>query len=253
MPTLGETPEHILAVEQSVKDSIKLLKPYFESMAKKVKLKARLDILNEYSGKYVYIESGEFKLVLDEKIIRMYSPGDLILLNAKLLHGKIFSEFSSQLLVMDKDFFLSILQADPKALELYEEVLYRYSLLDLHLISYYQQAIKRPALETKTFEAGEYIIRKGDNSDEIYEMIDGDAKVLVNGKEVGVINESEIFGEISFFIGEKRTADVVANKYCSVNYVKREDFMELIKQRPQLIYNIAKSLSGRLSESNLRK
>ena len=155
--------------------------------------------------------------------------------------------------VFTNEMLFSILIGEPEIAVKWEQWVCAQQNLNILIEAHYLTAGMKPALEMKSFEPGEIIIKEDDNSDEIFEMMDGTASVVVNNVKVGSIEEGDIFGELSFLIEGKRTASVVAEKACTVNLIKRADFVELIKYRPQLIYNIARSLAKRILSLNQSK
>jgi CRP-like cAMP-binding protein len=163
---------------------------------------------------------------------------------------RFFCEYSSEVLVFTKESLLSVLQSNPEAAGKWVRWVNLQQDLNVLIEAHYLTAGMKPALEMKSFEPGELIINENDDSEEIFEMMDGTARVVVNGIKVGVIEEGDIFGELSFLTEGKRTASVIAEKACTVNLIKRADFVELIKYRPQLIYNIARSLAKRILSLN---
>lgn len=66
------------------------------------------------------------------------------------------------------------------------------------------------------FDKGEEIIHQGDDTKNVFFLIEGDAKVIVKDKEVGSIKPKQAFGELSVISNQKRNATVIANETCMV-------------------------------------
>ncbi|MBU1902651.1 MAG: cyclic nucleotide-binding domain-containing protein, partial [Proteobacteria bacterium] len=62
-----------------------------------------------------------------------------------------------------------------------------------------------------TFEAGQTVFLEGDDSQDLYIMISGEAGVFKGTKKITELSEEGSgFGEMSFLLGENRTATVKA-------------------------------------------
>lgn len=62
----------------------------------------------------------------------------------------------------------------------------------------------------KTYLSGQTIINEGDHGHEFFIMKSGEAKVLINGKQVGVLGAGQYFGEMALLDDEVRKATVIA-------------------------------------------
>ena len=99
-------------------------------------------------------------------------------------------------------------------------------------------------------EPGDILIREGDQSNCIYEMIGGEAEVLVAGNVVGQIKMGEFFGEYTFLVQEPRSATVRALSHCTIQEISAEEFEVLIQNRPQIMLEMARELARRLHATN---
>ena len=66
------------------------------------------------------------------------------------------------------------------------------------------------------FEKGEKIIQQGDDTKNVFFLLEGGAKVMVKNKEVAHLKPRQSFGEFSVISNQKRNATIVATKTCSV-------------------------------------
>jgi len=66
--------------------------------------------------------------------------------------------------------------------------------------------------QSRRYRAGEMVVRQGDQDTSLFIVAAGQFEVLVNGphgsQKAGTLNPGEIFGELSFFDGEARSADI---------------------------------------------
>ncbi|MDX8387281.1 MAG: cyclic nucleotide-binding domain-containing protein [Ghiorsea sp.] len=66
------------------------------------------------------------------------------------------------------------------------------------------------------FNAGEVLIRENENNASLFLILQGQAKVLMNGTQVGLIEDGEIIGEISVSRTSLPLASVIAETEMSV-------------------------------------
>lgn len=101
------------------------------------------------------------------------------------------------------------------------------------------------------YKKGETIIREGEDSDCAYIIESGMAGVykrLPHGDEqfVGVLSQSDIFGELGWIDGQPRSATVRALDRCIVRKLTRESFTLLAKNNTQALMPVLKVLVNRL-------
>jgi hypothetical protein len=87
--------------------------------------------------------------------------------------------------------------------------------------------------EAKKFRAGDFIIREGDPGDEMYVILDGQAEVWKehgSGRKLADVGRGDVFGEMGFVRGSKRTADVVAVTDVEVLTVNQR-FLDRVQRR----------------------
>ena len=99
------------------------------------------------------------------------------------------------------------------------------------------------------------IVHAGDQTDSLFVIINGSAKVLnrdVEGNEVilTILGAGECFGEMGLIDGSPRSADVVANESCELLVIAKSDFKKVLAENIDLCLNIMKSLVLRLREAN---
>jgi len=112
--------------------------------------------------------------------------------------------------------------------------------------------LKNASNGKKTFGAGEIIIREGDtNSDCMYFVLNGTVDVVkALGKPtetiLATLNPGDLFGEISLFLSEPRTATVIAKENVTLLEIKKKDMYSFMDSNPDVAYAIAETLSIRL-------
>lgn len=109
-------------------------------------------------------------------------------------------------------------------------------------------------VETRQFRAGEDLIRVGDKDDSFYILTNGEVDVVIDGTDeetvLATISEGSVFGEISFFDREPRSATIRAKSQGTAIRVTRKNFDNLAVWEPtiarQLLFDLGRILSMRL-------
>ncbi|MFK7843633.1 MAG: patatin-like phospholipase family protein [Sphingorhabdus sp.] len=105
----------------------------------------------------------------------------------------------------------------------------------------------------RPISGGEALVRQGDDADALYFVESGRFRVVVNKvRTVAHIETGEAVGELAFFAGGKRTADVFATRDSMVRKVSRKAFDEIAKQHPELNAAMVKMVSQRLAVATAR-
>lgn len=96
---------------------------------------------------------------------------------------------------------------------------------------------------------GELLIRAGEKADTLYIVLRGRFTVTNQGNPIADIPAGEPVGELAFFAGGERTADVVAARSSEVLCVSRKAWRELSSSVPGLTESILAAVSGRLASA----
>jgi len=96
------------------------------------------------------------------------------------------------------------------------------------------------------------IFTEGDQGDAMYLIVDGEVKVH-SGKQVfATLGTRQCFGEMSILDAEPRSASITALSDLTLLKIHREDFGEILAEKPEISRGIIKVLTGRLREANKR-
>jgi CRP-like cAMP-binding protein len=91
-------------------------------------------------------------------------------------------------------------------------------------------------IETRTYSAGEVIIRKGETSRDLLFLTDGLVEISTEQEDGKLIlNELSapyVFGEIAFLIGSPRTATATARTDVSAFILRYDKFKSIFKENP---------------------
>ena len=110
--------------------------------------------------------------------------------------------------------------------------------------------LARATEETRTFKAGEYIFRAGDEGHEFYVVRAGKAAVRLGNRTLEVLGEGEIFGEMALIDSAPRSADVIAETDCVVVPVGEKQFLFMTSEAPYFALSLMRVLVQRLRHAN---
>ncbi len=104
----------------------------------------------------------------------------------------------------------------------------------------------------RTFSKRAIIVSEGDETDSLYVVLSGKARVFVaddKGREVQLnqLGPGEYFGEITLD-GGPRSASVMALEDCRCAVVKRGEFNTFLEQHPELALHIVRKLARRVRD-----
>jgi CRP-like cAMP-binding protein len=86
-------------------------------------------------------------------------------------------------------------------------------------------------------------------------ILDGRVKISRisdDGREVilSILSEGDFFGEMSILDGQNRSANVVTLEDSKIMVIRREDFLQMLHDYPQIAINLLKELAQRLRRSD---
>ena len=97
-------------------------------------------------------------------------------------------------------------------------------------------------------EAGEVVVARGDFGYAINAIEQGEADVVLEGGEAGeTLGPGDAFGEIAFFVTERRTASVVARTPMKLLRLFAQDFHRIRARVPDLERSLRRLGGERLS------
>lgn len=98
----------------------------------------------------------------------------------------------------------------------------------------------------------ETIFNEGDQGDAMYLIVDGKVKVHTGDKVLAELGASQCVGEMAILDAEPRSASITALTDLTLLKIEREDFSEILGEKPEISRGIIKVLTGRLREANRR-
>lgn len=94
-------------------------------------------------------------------------------------------------------------------------------------------------LVAKRVEAGELIIREGEEGNSMYALVQGRVVVFKHDEKrekvkLAVLGSGEIFGEMALISGSRRVASVAAVTPCELLVISRSEYEKLVQQYPSI-------------------
>lgn len=100
------------------------------------------------------------------------------------------------------------------------------------------------------FAEGQRILRQGFSGSGFYVVLEGDAAVRIDGKEVSKLARGDFFGEISVLLDEPPSGDVVALTPLRCLVLARADLGEWLLSMPPVMLRILQAELRRLRAAN---
>lgn len=112
-----------------------------------------------------------------------------------------------------------------------------------------------PAIQHRRFPRGSYVMRAGEDTDALYIILAGRAKVLIpddHGNEVilSVIGPNEFFGEMGLLDDQPRSASVETLEPCEMLRVSKSGFLACLSDNFDAAMLIIRNLVKRLRDAD---
>lgn len=106
-----------------------------------------------------------------------------------------------------------------------------------------------------SYGAGEVLFRQGDAGDAAYVILAGTAEILVDSAQgpikVAELGENAIIGEIAILCDAARTATVKAETPVETLRIRKEQFIKLLTDFPEVMIEVMRVLAERLSQTTV--
>ncbi len=100
--------------------------------------------------------------------------------------------------------------------------------------------------EDAEFPVGRTIVRQGDDGEEFLILVEGAARVELDGRPIRQLGQGDFLGEISLIDGRPRTATVVATAPVRALVARRPAFARLIDEHPAVRHSVLMALTERI-------
>ena len=100
------------------------------------------------------------------------------------------------------------------------------------------------------FNPGQTIFLEGDDSQDLYILVSGQVEIFKGNQKIrDITEEGAVFGEVSFFLGDLRTASVKAKTRVEVICIPKEEITLFLNECPTAGSDIIRHLSQWLNEA----
>ena len=103
--------------------------------------------------------------------------------------------------------------------------------------------------DVTSFRDRGFIVKQDQPGGTFYVVLEGEAKVLRNGRTIGTLGPGDFFGEISLLDGGPRTADVVATTPVTAIRIFKKAFDRMVVEEPGVAAKILAVVARRLRDS----
>jgi len=107
--------------------------------------------------------------------------------------------------------------------------------------------------ERETFQPEQELFHQGDAADAAYVIISGSAKVLVDTTQgtlqVAQVGEGDFVGEIGILCDVPRTATVQAGEPLATLKIRKDRFLRMVAEFPEMAIEIMRELAHRLQRT----
>lgn len=107
-----------------------------------------------------------------------------------------------------------------------------------------------PLMQEEEVEQGALIFEEGEPGDCMYIIFTGEIRIHKGKTTLAILEEREVFGELSLLDAETRSATATAKTDCFLFKIAQEPFYELIESRPEVAMGFIKILCKRLRTLN---
>jgi len=98
------------------------------------------------------------------------------------------------------------------------------------------------------FTPGEAVVREGEPGETLFVVLQGEGKVVRNGRKVGAVMPGDFFGELAAIDAQPRSASVVAVTPLVVLRLFRRHLMALLEDEPQLTLKLLDGIVRRIRQ-----
>lgn len=98
----------------------------------------------------------------------------------------------------------------------------------------------------ESHEPGDEIFAEGEPGGALYLVLDGKVRVHKHDRVIAELGERECFGEMAILDSTSRSATITAITDVNLLKISREDFQEILNEKPEIAVGIIKVLTRRL-------
>ena len=186
---------------------------------------------------FYIIDSGEVAVYVNNDLVTTISDGgsfgELALIYGQLRAATVRAKSDVKLWAIDRDTYRRILMGSTiRKRDKYQEFLSKVSILES--LDKWERLTVADSLEPVQFEDGEKIVVQGEQGEDFFIIIEGNATVYQRRNdtneeiEVGCLGPSDYFGEIALLLDRPRAATVIAKGQLKCVKLDRQRFERVL-------------------------
>jgi CRP/FNR family transcriptional regulator, cyclic AMP receptor protein len=103
----------------------------------------------------------------------------------------------------------------------------------------------------EVFAEGQRVIRQDVTGGGFYVILEGDAKIVIDGQERARLSRGDFFGEISILTDEAPAADVIATSLLRCLIIPDNELKAFLLKQPSVMYRMLQIEARRLRAANV--
>jgi CRP-like cAMP-binding protein len=107
------------------------------------------------------------------------------------------------------------------------------------------------SFDEEVFAEGQRVMRQDVTGGGFYVILDGEAKVVIDGKERARLTRGDFFGEISILTDEAPAADVIATSVLRCLIIPDNVLKAFLLKQPSVMYRMLQIEARRLRAANV--
>ena len=107
------------------------------------------------------------------------------------------------------------------------------------------------SFDEEVFAEGQRVIRQDVTGGGFYVILDGEAKVIIDGQERARLSRGDFFGELSLLTDEPPAADVVATSILRCLIIPDNELKAFLLKQPTVMYRMLQTEARRLRAANV--
>lgn len=121
-------------------------------------------------------------------------------------------------------------------------------------LSYREISMLLELIDIVHYDKGATIVEQGQKGEDMFVILKGDAKVLVDGKPIAELGPGKYFGEMALIDQGERSATVVGESAMKVMRLMRPELFPLLKKEPRIgvkiFWSFLQTMNKRLRKNN---
>jgi CRP/FNR family transcriptional regulator, cyclic AMP receptor protein len=105
--------------------------------------------------------------------------------------------------------------------------------------------------EEEVFAEGQRVLRQDVTGLGFYVILDGEAKVVIDGQERARLTQGDFFGELSILTDEPTAADVIATSLLRCLIIPDNELKSFLLKQPSVMYRMLQVEARRLRAANV--